>query len=256
MRNSWDEREDEEGPDRPWKPRSTLDSFHHAFEGLYHVFKTQASMRIQSVFVVLVLIAAWGFGVDHIELLHLLLPMIMVLVAEVVNTAIEGLIDVQVDGYDERARIIKDVAAAAVLISAIYAVLAGVLIFAHNESFLAFCRFPPEFPSRPHLGPLQIVLIGMLLLAVIIVWIKRATGWRSFLTGGVVSGHTALGFMIAGSIALVTQSPAVSALALALALLLAQSRLQADIHKLSEVALGALLGTLLALMLFAWPVAS
>jgi hypothetical protein len=43
------------------------------------------------------------------------------------------------------------------------------------------------------------------------------------------------------------------ALALALALLLAQSRLQADIHKLHEVALGALLGLLLALILFAWP---
>lgn len=115
-------------------------------------------------------------------------------------------------------------------------------------------QFPPEFPDRPVLGPLQIVLVGLLLLAVFIVWVKRATGWRSFLTGGMVSGHAALGFLVASSIAFVTRDPSVSALSMALALLLAQSRLQADIHKLSEVSLGALVGILLALLLFAWPV--
>ena len=51
--------------EKSWKNRSTVDSFHHAFEGLYHVYKTQKSMRIQSVIVALVLLAAWGFGVNH-----------------------------------------------------------------------------------------------------------------------------------------------------------------------------------------------
>lgn len=254
MRDQWDETEDYEGLEKPWKRRSTLDSFHFAFEGLYHVFNTQPNMRIQSIFAVLVLIAAWGFGVDPLAMLHLILAMVLVLTTEVINTAIEGLIDLHVEGYDERARVIKDVSAAAVLICSIYAVLAGVMIFANNENFAGLFQFPPELPSQPHLGPLQIVLVGMLLLAVIIVWVKRATGWRSFLTGGLVSGHTALGFLIAGSIAMVTRNVSVAALALAMALLLAQSRLQSRIHSLSQVALGALLGTLLALLLFAWPV--
>jgi len=251
-----DERDPQNRPDRPWKRRSTLDSFHHAFEGLYYAFRTEPSLRIQSIMAALVLLAAWGFGVAHLELLHLVLAMVLVLTAEVLNTAIEGFIDLELDHYSEQAKVVKDVAAASVLICAIYALLAGVLIFATNENFAGLFRFPPEFPERPHMGPLQIVLIGMLLLAVIIVWIKRATGWRSFLTGGVISGHTALGFLVAGSIALVTRSPAVSALALALALLLAQSRLQAGIHRLSEVAVGALVGILLALLLFAWPIVS
>ena len=239
---------------RTWKSLSTLDSFHHAFEGLYHVYKTQKSMRIQSIMVMLVLLAAWGFGVDHVELVVLLLTMVMVLVAEVFNTAVECVIDLKVDRFDQRAKVVKDVAAAGVLLCSITALLVGVMIFANSESFVGIFQFPPEFPTRPTLGPLQIVLVGMLLLAAIIVWVKRATGWRSFLTGGMVSGHTALGFLIAASISFVTRSPAVSALALALALLLAQSRLQAQIHKLSEVALGALLGILLALILFAWPI--
>ncbi len=254
MDDSRNDHEVVENSQAPWKARSTLDSFHHAFEGLYYVFKTQPSLRIQSVFVVLVLLAAWGFGVSEVELLHLLLPMILVITAEVINTAIEGLIDLNIEGYNERAGTVKDVAAGAVLVCSIYALLAGVMIFANNENVIRLFQLPPSIPTQPHLGPLQVVLIGMLLLAVIIVWCKRATGWRSFLTGGVVSGHTALGFLIAGSIAFVTRSSAVAALALALALLLAQSRLQADIHKLSEVALGALVGMLLAVILFAWPV--
>ncbi len=239
---------------RGWKRRSTVDSFHHAFEGLYHGFNTEPSLRIQTVFTVLVLLAAWGFGVTHIELLHLLLPMVLVIAAEIFNTAIEHLIDLEIKEWNEVAKVTKDIAAAAVLICAIYALLAGIMIFSHNENVIRLFQLPPEFPQRPHLGPLQIVLVGMLLLAVIVVWAKRATGWRSFLTGGVISGHTALGFLVAASIAFVTRDVAVAALALALALLLAQSRLQADIHKLSEVALGALIGTLLALLLFAWPV--
>jgi diacylglycerol kinase (ATP) len=244
----------DEVAERPWKSRSTLDSFHNAFEGLYYVFKTQKSMRIQSIMVALVLLAAWGFGVGHVELVILLLTMISVLVAEVFNTAVECIIDLNVEEYSETAKIVKDVAAAAVLLCSIASLLIGIMIFVNNDNFMGMFQFPPEFPTRPVLGPLQIVLVGMLLLAVIIVWVKRATGWRSFLTGGLVSGHTALGFMIAASIVFVTQSPAVAALALALALLLAQSRLQAEIHKLHEVALGALLGLLLALLLFAWPI--
>lgn len=248
-----------DGPDtleteEPPRRRSTLDSFHHAFEGLYHVFKTQPSMRIQSIACVLVLLAAWGFGVGHIEMLLLLTAMVAVLAAETFNTAIEGVIDLHGKERTEPARVAKDVAAGGVLICSIYALLLGIMIFATNENFIKLFQLPPEFPDRPVLGPLQIVLVGLLLLAVIVVWVKRATGWRSFLTGGMISGHSALGFLVAASIAFVTQDPSVSALALALALLLAQSRLQAEIHKLSEVAIGAFVGLLLALLLFAWPV--
>ncbi len=251
-----DKRSEESGTEeaKPGGRRSMIDSFHHAFEGLYYVFNTQSSMRVQSIATALVLIAAWGFGVTHLELLILLTAMVAVLAAETFNTAIEGVLDVKVDYRDEHVGLVKDVAAGGVLICSIYALLVGVMVFASSEAFMGLFQFPPEFPDRPVLGPLQIVLVGLLLLAVFIVWVKRATGWRSFLTGGMVSGHAALGFLVASSIAFVTRDPSVSALSMALALLLAQSRLQADIHKLSEVSLGALVGILLALLLFAWPV--
>ncbi len=240
-------------PDGHRPKRSFIDSFHHAFEGIYYVFNTQPNLRIQMLVAGLVFVAAWGLGVSRIEMLHIVLCVAIVLIAECINTTIEQVIDLATDAYNQKAKITKDVAAGAVLIAAVYSLLAGVMIFANNANFQRLFQMPPEFPHRPQLGPLQIVLVGMLLLAVIIVWVKRAKGSRAFLTGGVVSGHTALGFLIATAVALITRSAPVAALALAMALLLAQSRLQSDIHSLSEVALGALLGIVLALILFAWP---
>ncbi len=233
--------------------RSLVQSFQNAFEGLYHVFNTQPHMRIHTTIIGLILLAAWGFGVSHIELLHLLLPMIFVLVCEIFNTAIEEITDLRVDTFEERAKIVKDVAAAAVLVAALYAFVAGVMIFAMNENLRKLFASPLSLPARPIMGPLQIVLVGMLLLAVAIAWIKRATGGRKYLTGGFASGHTALGFLLAGSVAAISGSVELAALGLALALLLAQSRLQSDIHSLSEVTLGALIGVVLAIVLFAWP---
>jgi len=235
-------------------PRAVADSFDNAFEGLYYVFNTQPHMRVHTVIVALVLLAAWGLGVSKGELLHLLLAMVLVIGAEVINTTIEEIVDMQVEGYQEKAGVIKDVGAAAVLVAAFYAMLAGTMIFATNKNLQAVFTQSPHLPARPVLGPLQIVLVGLLLLGVAVVWIKRATGGRYVLTGGFASGHTALGFLIAASIAFISGSAELTALALALALLLAQSRLQSDIHTLSEVALGALIGVVIALIVFAWPV--
>ena len=246
------------GDDKPkWRDHSTrsvADSFDNAFEGLYYVFNTQPHMRVHTVIMVLVLLAAWGLGVTRNELLHLVLAIMLVLMAETINTALEEAVDLQVEGYQEKARIVKDVAAAAVLVAAFYSLLAGVMIFATNENLRRIISGSPHIPAKPVLGPLQIVLVGMLLMGVGVVWIKRATGGRYVLTGGYASGHTALGFLIAASIALISGSPELTALALALALLLAQSRLQSEIHTLSEVALGALIGVVIALIVFAWPV--
>jgi diacylglycerol kinase (ATP) len=230
-----------------------VESFHFAFEGLFYVFNTQPNMRIQAAVGALALLCAWAFGVTRPELLQLLGAVVLVLLAEAMNTAVERVIDLHVEHYSQKAKIAKDVAAGCVLIAAVYALLVGAMVFANNEQVQGLLQVPPQWPERPQLGPLQIVLVGMLLLAAIVVWAKRATGSRAFLTGGVISGHTALGFLIATAIALFSRSAPLSALALAMALLLAQSRLQSDIHSLSEVSLGALLGVLLALLLFAWP---
>ena len=108
-----------------------LDSFNYAFEGIIHVLRTQRNLRIHFLIAIAVLGAAAALGVDRLELIVLLLAIAFVLVAEMVNSAIEGAIDVSTTSFDPNAKLAKDIAAGAVLISSATAVAIGYLVFAH-----------------------------------------------------------------------------------------------------------------------------
>jgi diacylglycerol kinase (ATP) len=238
-------------PPSPRGSKSVLRSFRFAWEGLSFVFNTQKHMRVHILTMTLVLIAALGLKVTTYELLHLLSAFALVLITEMINTAIEQAIDLSVKTYDPRAKVAKDVAAGAVMIAAAYAVAVGSIGIATSETFWNAVWNSPRTPPEPHFGVLQAVVIGTILLAVSITWLKRATGRGTFWRGGIVSGHTALGFMIATSITIVTRNNAVACLAIALALLVSQSRVQARIHSPMEVVLGGILGIIVGVAIFA-----
>jgi len=234
----------------PRRSKSVLRSFRFAWEGLSFVFNTQRHMRVHVYIVTLLLIAAWGLRITADEMLHLLTAFALVLITEMINTAIEQTIDLTVKTYDPRAKVAKDVAAGAVMIAAAYAVAVGTIGIASSETFRdAIARIPQAHPD-PHVGPVQTVLIGSIIVAIIITWVKRRTSPRSLWGTGMISGHTALGFLVATSITLITRNTAITCLALALALLVAQSRVQSRVHSPLEVVLGGVLGIVVAVVVF------
>ena len=109
---------------------SIIESFNYAIEGVVHVLRTQRNMRIHFAVAVVVLVTAAAVGVSKIELIALLLSITFVLLAEMVNSAIEGTIDAVTTSFDPNAKLAKDVAAGAVLIATINAVAIGYLVFA------------------------------------------------------------------------------------------------------------------------------
>ena len=232
--------------------KSVALSFQHAWDGVQFCFDTQRHMRVHFTLVALVLLAAWTLGIDGTPFLHLLAAAAVVLVAEMINTALEAATELIVEGYDVRVKVVKDVAAGAVLIAAIYAIIVAILVFSSAERVGEVFSNWPEPTTPPHLDTLQLALIGSVLLAIFISWLKHATGRGTFWRGGVVSGHSALGFLAAVMIMVLTQDLAVMILALSLALLLLQSRVQARIHTLAEAFLGALAGSMVAVILFIW----
>src|SRR5262249_22896975 len=106
-----------------------LDSFNYAFEGLIHVLRTQRNMRIHFLVAGIVLVVALVVGVAKIELIALIISITFVLVAEMINTAVEGAIDVATSSFDPMAKLAKDIAAGAVLLATINAVAVGYLVF-------------------------------------------------------------------------------------------------------------------------------
>ena len=88
-------------------------------------------MRIHFAIAIAVMVAAVWAGVSRLELIALLLSITFVLVAEMINSAIEQAIDMATTSFDPLAKLAKDIAAGAVLIAAMNAVAVGYLVFSH-----------------------------------------------------------------------------------------------------------------------------
>jgi diacylglycerol kinase len=106
-----------------------IKSFGFALNGMSYAFKTQANFKVHCTLIVIVTISGWYFQLDGSEWLWLLAAIAMVLISELLNTAIEALVDLVSPSYNEKAGIVKDTAAAAVLVSAIIAIAIGLIIF-------------------------------------------------------------------------------------------------------------------------------
>ena len=127
--------------------RGLVKSFLYAFRGLWLCIRNERNMRIHLVVAVVVTIFSLVFGLTALEYAVLILAMGFVIVADMVNTAIEALVDLQSPAYDSLARIAKDVAAGAVLIAAGVAVLVGIGLFWKPQKLLAAlaCVFTSPF---------------------------------------------------------------------------------------------------------------
>jgi diacylglycerol kinase len=103
-------------------------SFGHAFRGLWYVLRTQRNAWIHTVIAILIFILSAWLKISRQELAIIILTAAIVFAAEFINTAIEAVVDLASPEKHPLAKVGKDVGAAAVLISALAAVLIGLLI--------------------------------------------------------------------------------------------------------------------------------
>jgi diacylglycerol kinase (ATP) len=228
---------------------SILESFNYAFEGVIHVLRTQRNMRIHFVVAVVVLIAGLISDVNRLELIALLLAIAFVLIAEMINTAIEAAIDVATTAFDPMAKLAKDIAAGAVLIATMNAVAVGYLVFSGQVRGRS-----TSLIERLRDAPTQLTLIALVITVIVVLATKAWTGRGTPLRGGLPSGHAAVAFagwmaatyVLAGS----EHVFLISTLTFIMALLVAQTRVESGIHSALEVAYGGVLGALVTLVLF------
>ena len=109
--------------------RSRIKSFRIALEGIKYVLNTQQNARIHAVFTLIVFLAALLLNLKENEWVSLLFVIGLVWIAEIFNTAMEVMVDIVSPEQSQGAKIIKDISAGAVLISAVISVLVGILIF-------------------------------------------------------------------------------------------------------------------------------
>lgn len=105
-----------------------LRSFQHAFSGLWQALRTQRNARIHLAIAVTVTILGLALKLNAGSWAILAVTMGLVFLTELFNTALEATIDMVTEDYSPQAKLAKDVAAGAVLISAISAVAVGLLV--------------------------------------------------------------------------------------------------------------------------------
>ena len=110
-------------------PDKLLKSFGYAFKGLKRVFVSEQNFRIHLIVAFIVVVSGIFARLTPMEWCIIVTTIFLVLAMEVVNTAIEKLVDFVSPGFQEPAGIIKDIAASAVLLTAIAAVIVGLIIF-------------------------------------------------------------------------------------------------------------------------------
>jgi diacylglycerol kinase len=111
------------------KFRRLIKSFSYACKGLYKVFREEQNLRVQSFAALIVLIFGFIFRISHIEWLILIFAIALVILMEVVNSALERVTDVLKPRIDSYVKEIKDIMAAAVMLASITAVIIGALVF-------------------------------------------------------------------------------------------------------------------------------
>lgn len=228
------------------RPKTPVDSFRHALNGILLSFKTQKHLRAHFVLAIIILVAGFVWRLSKLELLVLVGTISLVILAELFNTALETVVDLVTPDYHPLAKVAKDVAAGAVLVAAVNAMLIGVMIFLDVEQLQARIRYP----SAQVESAVQTFAVGMVMLFLLLVVWKVRGGKGRFLHGGVVSGHSAIAFFLCTLIVLLAQHPLVAFIAILLAMLVCQSRVEAGIHTVQEVVFGAFLGILLPVLLY------
>ena len=104
-------------------------SFRHAWDGVWHAWLTQPNFRVHLAFAGLAIILAILLKLDHWEWMVLIMTITLGLVVEMINTALESVVDLVTTEWKISAKIAKDVSAGAMLIYAIGSIVVGALLF-------------------------------------------------------------------------------------------------------------------------------
>jgi diacylglycerol kinase (ATP) len=224
------------------KPTRFIDSVNCAIEGIIHAARTEKHMRRHFLAAMLLLLAVLLLHVSPLEFALLTVSVCFVLFAELINTAIEAVVDLVSPEFHPLAKIAKDVAAGGVLVAAFGAVVMGYLIlsryiFPLYKEALGMMGTPSETGT----------VVALLAVVIAVIILKALSGKGTPLEGGLPSGHAAVAFAIATVVTFTTQDPVTSFLVITLAVMVSHSRLLLRYHTMREVFLGAVTGILITL---------
>lgn len=225
--------------------RRFVESFNASVEGFIYVLKTERNMRVHFLAAFFFILLGIYLNFTYLELLALSITITIVLASEMINTAIELIVDMVKSEFHPIARIIKDVSAGVVLLTSINAVIVGYILFSRKIPFNASDAMETIKSSPWHVTFIALILVfGSTIIGKVL--LHKGTPAR----GGMPSGHAAIAFASWTIITFLTNNSVVIVLTFLMAFLIARHRVKDSIHTIWEVAAGCILGILLTVLVF------
>lgn len=225
------------------KLRKWLRSFRFAYEGILYALGTQKNMKFHFAAAFLVFILALYFELPKTELLFVLLAVTLILVTELINTAIEKTVDLAMLEQHPVAKIAKDVAAAAVLVASIFACIIGFIVF--YDPIEQWFQHIGHFERDKPLAAAWIIIILVLLIVTVLHtrFSQKEWFWRPSLL-------SALAFSISTMMMITSGDAFISLLAYILSIMTCIILFDKTSRTLTSLVLGAAIGCLISYALY------
>ena len=238
--------------DHKMKNDNFFEAWGNATNGIIYSATTQRNIRIQLVLAVIVMVLSLFYGLNTAEFLCLLFAVFMVIFAELINTAIETVVDLFVDVYHPKAKISKDVAAGAVVLAACNALVVGYYIFFKEENLKAISDsiFNNMVKSPMHLAFVAIMLVVIAVISMKAGCSKKTERGELVKEGFVPSGQSAIAFAALTAIWLNSKDIVTFTLALILSILVVENRVGSNARTKAEIVFGACMGVLIVLLIY------
>jgi len=221
------------------RDKRLVDSFNFAIEGLISALKNERHMKVHILAAIIIVILAIVINASKVEILIISLSVSFVIITELVNTAVEAIIDLVSPERHPLAKLAKDVAAGAVLVAAINALCVGYLLF-YDKLLDIFDGANKLHVIAGRKGNISILIL--ILVSILVIVLKTFFRKGTPLEGGMPSGHSAIAFAAFGILVFMTSDVRILVLGFFMAALVAQSRVKSGIHSIREVLAGGLLG--------------
>lgn len=238
--------------DHKMKNDNFFEAWGNATNGIIYSATTQRNIRIQLVLAVIVMVLSLFYGLNTAEFLCLLFAVFMVIFAELINTAIETVVDLFVDVYHPKAKISKDVAAGAVVLAACNALVVGYFIFFKEENLKAISDsiFNNMVKSPMHLAFVAVMLVVIAVISMKAGCSKKTERGELVKEGFVPSGQSAIAFAVLTAIWLNSKDIVTFTLALILSILVVENRVGSNARTKAEIVFGACMGVLIVLLIY------
>lgn len=238
--------------DHKMKNDNFFEAWGNATNGIIYSATTQRNIRIQLVLAVIVMVLSLFYGLNTAEFLCLLFAVCLVIFAELINTAIETVVDLFVDVYHPKAKISKDVAAGAVVLVACNALVVGYFIFFKEENLKAISDsiFNNMVKSPMHLAFVAIMLVVIAVISMKAGCSKKTERGELVKEGFVPSGQSAIAFAALTAIWLNSKDIVTFTLALILSILVVENRVGSNARTKAEIVFGACMGVLIVLLIY------